>query len=58
MGSSFTAEKTELIHLIRSKKELGTGHINMNGKAIKLSNTAKLLGVIFDKEMQWKEHVQ
>ena len=30
----------------------------MNGKTIKPSNTAKLLGVIFDKEMRWKEHVQ
>lgn len=57
-GSYFAAEKTELIHLTRSKKELGTGHIIMNGKAIKPSDTAKLLGVIFDKKMRWKEHVQ
>jgi hypothetical protein len=30
----------------------------MNGKAILPSTTAKLLGVIFDHELRWKEHVQ
>ena len=30
----------------------------MNGKAIKPSPSAKLLGVIFDRELRWKEHVQ
>jgi hypothetical protein len=31
-GSSFTAEKTELIHLTRRKKELSRGHITMDCK--------------------------
>ncbi|KAK9594981.1 hypothetical protein V6Z93_010714 [Aspergillus fumigatus] len=57
-GSSFAAEKTELIHLTRSRKEQATGQIIMNGKVIKPSDSAKLLGVIFDKELRWKEHVQ
>lgn len=30
----------------------------MNGKAIQPLSTAKLLGVTFDQELQWKEHVQ
>ena len=30
----------------------------MNGKEIKPSPTAKLLGVIFDRQLRWKEHVQ
>jgi hypothetical protein len=30
----------------------------MGGKIIKPADTAKLLGVVFDKEMRWKEHVQ
>ncbi|KAJ8147384.1 hypothetical protein LV165_008823 [Aspergillus fumigatus] len=51
-GSSFAAEKTELIHLTRSKKEQVTGQIIMNRKVIKPSASAKLLGVIFDKELQ------
>ncbi|CEL11943.1 Putative Reverse transcriptase [Aspergillus calidoustus] len=57
-GSSFAAEKTELIHLTRSKKQHGVGQITINGKTIKPADTAKLLGVIFDKELRWKEHVQ
>jgi hypothetical protein len=50
-GSLFAAEKTELIHLTRSKKQHGTGQITINGKTITPTNTAKLLGVVFDKEM-------
>ncbi|KAF4233525.1 hypothetical protein CNMCM6805_009182 [Aspergillus fumigatiaffinis] len=57
-GSSFAAEKTELIHLTRTKKEQGIGQITINGRTIKPANTAMLLGVIFDKELRWKEHVQ
>lgn len=57
-GSSFNANKTELIHLTRSKRQHGVGQITISGTVIKPSDTVKLLGVIFDKEMRWKEHVQ
>lgn len=56
--SHFAAEKTELIHLTRNKREQGKGQIIMNGKVIEPSTTAKLLGVIFDQELRWKEYVQ
>jgi hypothetical protein len=49
---------TELIHLARRKKELGKGSINMDSKTIEAGPTAKLLGVVFDQEMRWKEHLQ
>jgi ribonuclease HI len=57
-GSCFAAEKTELIHLTRKRREQLQGQVVINGKAIKPSPTAKLLGVIFDHELRWKEHVQ
>src|ERR1700712_2277321 len=57
-GSIFAAEKTELIHLTRKKKELGKGEIKMSGETIKASPKAKLLGVVFDQELRWKLHVQ
>lgn len=57
-GSSFAAEKTVLMHLTRSKKQHAIGQITMNGTIVKPADTAKLLGVVFDKEMRWKEHVQ
>jgi hypothetical protein len=56
-GSSFAVEKTELIHLTRRRKEQIKGHIIMNGKAINPAPTAKLLGVVFDQELRWKQHV-
>ncbi|KAI3093180.1 hypothetical protein CBS147333_10127 [Penicillium roqueforti] len=57
-GSCFAAEKTELIHITRKRKEQSQGHLVMNGNTIKTSTTAKLLGVMFDHELRWKEHVQ
>ena len=57
-GSSCAAEKTELIHITRKRSEQCQGQIIMSGNTITLSTTAKLLGVIFDHELRWKEHVQ
>lgn len=57
-GSSFAAEKTELIHLTRRKKERAKGSITIDGKVIHAGRTAKLLGVVFDEELRWKDHVQ
>ncbi|THC90426.1 hypothetical protein EYZ11_010103 [Aspergillus tanneri] len=52
------AEKTELIYITRKSSEKGKGQIIMQGRTIKPSDTAKLLGVVFDCELRWKEHVQ
>ncbi|OGE46890.1 hypothetical protein PENARI_c093G11063, partial [Penicillium arizonense] len=57
-GSCFAAEKTELIHITRKRREQLQGQVVMNGKTIEPSPTAKLLGVVFDQELRWKEHVQ
>ena len=57
-GSKFAAEKTELIHLTRRKKDQGKGSITLDGQLVKASRTAKLLGVVFDEELRWKDHVQ
>ncbi|KAJ5340123.1 reverse transcriptase [Penicillium brevicompactum] len=57
-GSRFAAEKTELIHLTRKKGEHLEGQISFDGADVKPSPTAKLLGVVFDQGLRWKEHVQ
>ncbi|KAF7184036.1 hypothetical protein CNMCM7691_004595 [Aspergillus felis] len=57
-GSYFAAEKTELIYLTRKWSQHLQGQVVMNGEIIKPSPTAKLLGVVFDQELRWKEHVQ
>jgi hypothetical protein len=56
--SCFEAEKTELIHLTRKGGEHLQGHSIVNGTTVKPSPMAKLLGVIFDHQLRWKEHVQ
>ncbi|KAI2734534.1 hypothetical protein DTO013E5_9920 [Penicillium roqueforti] len=57
-GSCFAAEKTELIHITRKRSQQLQGQVVMNGKTVEASPTAKLLGVVFDQELRWKEHVQ
>jgi hypothetical protein len=34
------------------------GQLTFNGTDVKPSPTAKLLGLMFDQELRWKEHVQ
>ena len=57
-GSCFAVKKTELIHITRRKGEHTKGQIVMQGTTIRPSATAKLLGVVFDQELRWKQHVQ
>lgn len=57
-GSCFAAEKTELIHLTRKRSEQLQGQAVIDGKTVEPSPTAKLLDVIFDHELRWKEQVQ
>jgi hypothetical protein len=57
-GAQFVPEKTELIYLTRCKRDRGKESVIMEGQVVQATNTAKLLGVTFDTEMRWKEHVQ
>jgi hypothetical protein len=47
-----------IIHLTRKRGEQLQGQVAMSRKVIQPSPKAKLLGVIFDQELRWKEHVQ
>lgn len=56
---SFAAEKAELIHLTRRRKgEQLQGQVFMNEKTVKPLPIAKILGVVFDHELRWNDHVQ
>lgn len=50
--SCFAAEKTELIHITRKRKEQCQRELVMHSNTIKPSITAKLLGVVFDHELR------
>lgn len=53
----FRGGEIELIHLTRKRGEHLEG-VTFDGAVIKPSLTAKLLGVVFDQGLRWKEHVQ
>jgi ribonuclease HI len=57
-GSTFEADKTELIHFTRNKEQQCPATVTMGPHEIKPSETVKLLGVIFDQELRWRAHVQ
>ena len=42
----------------RKRSEQFQGQVVINGKTVEPSPTAKLLGVISNQELRWKEHVQ
>ena len=57
-GAVFDAKKTKLIHFTRKKSEQLLGSITMNGETNLPLPAIKLLGVIFDQELRWKDHTQ
>ena len=57
-GSSFEADKTELIHFTRSPDQNCSGAIVMGNHVIEPKQEVKLLGVIFDQQLRWRAHVQ
>jgi len=43
--------------LFTRRREIHKPVITLNGKEIKLEQTAKFLGVIFDSRLKWKPHI-
>ncbi len=57
-GSTFEASKTELIHFTRKSNEQRPIPIQMNDMEIHPTENVKLLGVVFDRHLKWRAHVQ
>ena len=57
-GSEFALEKTEVVYFTRRKKRQYRGEIRIGDTRIAVSSKAKLLGVVFDEELRFKEHVE
>jgi len=55
-GAKFET-KYVLVHFSRKRLNLSAS-INVNGVTIKPTNQVKYLGVIFDKQLRFKEHMQ
>ncbi len=58
-GFSISTEKTVAVLFTRGEsnktKDLS---LAINGKTVKLSNSAKFLGLVFDKHLVWKDHIK
>jgi len=57
-GFKVSEDKTVAIVFTRNKKyKVENVKLTMNGKDIKVENTARFLGVTFDKKLTWKPHI-
>jgi hypothetical protein len=50
-------EKTRLIYFSHSRRPPGS-HLTLNGRDIPFVNIVKFLGVIFDKRVTWRLHIE
>lgn len=55
----FDIDKFQLVHFTRNDKKLaGDTSLIVNGHEIKASEHAKYLGIVLDRRLRWREHVQ
>jgi hypothetical protein len=57
-GAKFEESKYILVHFTRNKRQTTNASISIAGTTIKPTDEARYLGVIFDKELRFKTHVQ
>jgi len=57
-GAQFEKTKYLLVHFTRSKTWSTNASIEITGTTIEPTNEARYLGVIFDKQLRFKEHMQ
>jgi ribonuclease HI len=57
-GARFETTKYVLIHFTKNRNQSTTAHIEIDGTIIEPSDEAKYLGVIFDRKLSFKSHVQ
>jgi hypothetical protein len=56
-GATFEGEKTILIHFTRRKDRANAAPFMIKGERVTPSNTAKILGVVMDTELRYKQHI-
>ena len=59
LGMIVNIEKTELMimHSRKKSQTSDTREIKIGGKSVKISDNMKILGITFDKKLDWKTHV-
>jgi hypothetical protein len=56
-GATFEGEKTTVVHFTRNSDRTNTIPFTIKGKIVTPKNTAKILGVVMDSELRYKQHV-
>ena len=56
-GATFEGEKTTVIHFSRNADRTNNTPFIVKGETISPKNTAKILGVVMDSELRYKEHI-
>jgi hypothetical protein len=56
-GATFEGEKTALIHFTRNAARLSDTSINIKGQEVRPAAEVKLLGVIIDRELRFRNHM-
>ena len=57
-GATFKGEKTALIYFIRNPRLRSNKPLNIKGADIQPQNKTKILGVVMDSELRYKNHIK
>ena len=56
-GATFEGEKTALVHFTRNKVRATSAPLTVKGEEVVPTDTAKILGVVMDTELRYKQHI-
>jgi hypothetical protein len=56
-GATFEGEKTTITHFSRIKDRINTTPFIVKGKTVTPKDTAKILGVVMDSELRYRQHM-
>jgi hypothetical protein len=56
-GATFEAEKTAIIHFTRKPYKSESEPFNIKGQEVQPKNYVKILGVVMDAKIKYKEHI-
>lgn len=56
-GATFEGDKTAFIHFTRTASRANNDPLYIKGREIEPSKTVKLLGILFDSQLRFREHV-
>jgi hypothetical protein len=56
-GATFESVKTVIIHFTRRRDKTSTRPFTIKGEEISAKETAKILGVVLDSQLRYKQHI-